>query len=494
MKKIIFWLDKELSRFGIAKEIKDSFDCELFSIIDTTNKPKEFFENQKIIKFEKKWFYHDNIKKTNSNIDTNYLKTFEKKYGIDLWLLASNERIFFLFNEFYKFQEEEVLKILEQECKLFESILDEVKPDCVSLPTPALHHCYLFYLICKARNIPTVILQMTRIANRCIISNKMESIGYEGQRTSKKRSLEELLQFRNQSNIYNQSEKFRSRFQSSKNGLLKSALKFLTSENSNMKTHYTYYGRTKSKVLTNYIKNSLKAKIRKSYIDNNLLKEINFKKPFIFFPLHVEQEHSLLNVAPFYINQIEVIKNIAKALPIGYDLVVKEHPTMFAREWRKISDYKILKSIPNVKLLHPSVPPTNILKKCSMVITISGTAAFEIGFYKKPAIIFSDTAFTELSWIKRLQSFENLSQTIKKLLDSKMDFDDLNDYIDYIDKNTFEHDHNNFAQDSQDFFHYGGFLVDVKISENNMNNFLKLHKSTLQKVAFEHIKKFKEVC
>ena len=493
MKRIFFWLDKELSRFGIAKEIKDNFDCELFSIIDITNRPKEFFENQKIVKFKKKWFYHDHIKKTKDELDLKYLETFEKKYAINLWLLASNERIFFLFNEFYKFEKEEVLKILEQECKLFENILDEVKPDCVILPNPVFHHYYLFYLICKAKNIPILLVQMTRIANRCIISNKTESIGYNGEKSLKKRSFEEILQFRNQYNFYNQSEKFRSRFLSSKSDLLKSALKFLTSENSNIKTHYTYYGRTKLKVLVKYIKNSLKAKIRKSYIDNNLIKEVNFEKPFIFFPLHIEQEHSLLNVAQFYINQIEVIKNIAKSLPIGYDLVVKEHPLMVTREWRKITDYKILKSIPNVKLLHTSVSPTDILKKCSMVVTISGTAAFEAGFYKKPAIVFSDTAFSSLSWIKRLESFEDLPQTIKKLLDSKMHFEDLNDYIDYIDKNAFEYDHNNFVQDTQDFFHHGGFLVDEKISENKMNNFLELHKTTLQKLAFEHIKKLKEL-
>ena len=67
---------------------------------------------------------------------------------------------------------------------------------------------------------------------------------------------------------------------------------------------------------------------------------IETKKPFIFFPLHLEQEMSLLIQAPFYTNQLEIIKNLVKSLPIGYELYVKEHPLMYVRSWRKISIYK----------------------------------------------------------------------------------------------------------------------------------------------------------
>ena len=57
-----------------------------------------------------------------------YLNSFEEKYKINLWLLAINERLFYEYNEFHKFSREEILSILEDECKLFEKIL-EIKPE-----------------------------------------------------------------------------------------------------------------------------------------------------------------------------------------------------------------------------------------------------------------------------------------------------------------------------------------------------------------------------
>jgi hypothetical protein len=71
------------------------------------------------------WFFHDHIKKTQQLPDLDYLKNFEKKYQINLWKLALNERFFYMHNRFYQFTKQEILSILEQESKLFETVLDE---------------------------------------------------------------------------------------------------------------------------------------------------------------------------------------------------------------------------------------------------------------------------------------------------------------------------------------------------------------------------------
>ena len=91
---------------------------------DVADKVKPFFETQKLVNYKKKWFFHDHIHKTNKKPDREYLKSIEKKYKVDLGLLASNDRFFNKFNEFYKFSPDETLLILEQECRLFEKILD----------------------------------------------------------------------------------------------------------------------------------------------------------------------------------------------------------------------------------------------------------------------------------------------------------------------------------------------------------------------------------
>ena len=63
----------------------------------------------------------------NKKPDLEYLRSIEKKYDLNLWLLAANERIFYDFYDYHKFSENEVLSIIEQECRLYEQILDDVK-------------------------------------------------------------------------------------------------------------------------------------------------------------------------------------------------------------------------------------------------------------------------------------------------------------------------------------------------------------------------------
>lgn len=491
--KIIIWINKNLLYFGLAKFLKENYDCHLNAIIDVTDRPKKFFQQQKLVHFEKVWYYHDYINpKIKSDLE--YLKSFEEKYKIDLWLLAYNERIFYEFNKYYKFRTDEVLSILEQECRLFESILDEIKPDFLVMDLFTLHHSYLFYKICKARGVKILLLKIGLIGNKCFITNEEEAVCYKGNNSSGRnsRTFEELQNYLNEFSVYDLGMEYTHRFLGSKLALFKAALQFLLlSDNSNIRTNYTYYGRTKLKVLIKSMLYSLKTRYRKNFIDRNLIHKIDNGEPFIFFPLHIEEEHSLLILAPFYTNELEVIKHVVKSLPIGYKLYVKEHPLMSTRGWRSISTYKKIMNLPNVKLVHPSIKPEEIIKKSSLVISISGTASFEAGFYKKPSIIFVDTAFSMLPYVHRLTSVEQLPEVIRTTLKKEVNASDINEYINYIDSISFKLNYNALAQDMQDYFHYGGFLVDVDISTQKMTSFLEKHRSEFELLALEHIKKIK---
>jgi hypothetical protein len=489
--KILFWLDQTLIQFGIAKFLHDKHECDLFAIIDVTDRTKIFFESQKSVPFKQIWFYHDHIKKADPDIS--YLKTIEKKYSINLWSLAYNERIFYKFNDYYKFTENEVLSILEQECKLYEKVLDEIMPDFVILNQPAFHHNYLFYKICKARNITTLLLKTTRIGYKCMITNEDEVLDYK-QKSSVviNKTFEELQKYLASFSIYKQATEFEEKFQKSRSGFLKAIFQFLVmSNNSNTQTHYTYYGRTKFKVLIKSIIYSLKTKYRKYYLDRNLTKNPDLNIPFIYFPLHIEQERSLLILAPYYTNQIEMITNVVQSLPIGYKLYVKEHPTMFSRGWRSISDYKKIANLPNVKLIHPSFKPNDLIRNCSLVIVISGTNGFDAAFYQKPSIVLSDTAFSTLPSVHRVRSLEDLPRAINESLKTIVKVSDLNEYVNYIEENSFNFDLDGFVQIHSDYFYYGGSLVDVEISATKMNEFLELEKQKFEFLASEFIKKIK---
>ena len=112
-------MNDALSFVGVPKTLQEKYGFEIFGIFDVTDKPKKFLAKQKLINFSKIWFFHDHVYKTNKKPDREYLKSIQKKYKVDLGLLASNERFFNKYNQFYKFSQDEILLILEQECKLF---------------------------------------------------------------------------------------------------------------------------------------------------------------------------------------------------------------------------------------------------------------------------------------------------------------------------------------------------------------------------------------
>ena len=134
--KILFWLENYTIHFGIAKFLKEQFDCELYAVISCSSMQKDFFENQKLIEFEKVWYIRENISINNEEPNIEYLKLFEEKMNIPISSLIFGDRFFYKYNRYDTFTRNEILTILEQELKFFEKIIDEVKPTCTILRVP----------------------------------------------------------------------------------------------------------------------------------------------------------------------------------------------------------------------------------------------------------------------------------------------------------------------------------------------------------------------
>jgi hypothetical protein len=489
--RILIYQDYTIHNFGLAKALQEKHDCDLFAIIDVTDNMNKFFQKQKIVKYEKTWFLYDHIKKSQKP-DLDYLSQFEKKYGIELWKLANNDRIFFTYNLYYNFSENEILSILEQECKLFENIIETIKPDFVIFPLTNSGRMEIFYQLCLKLGIKILMLNATRFGGTSFISEEYEKIDYfekEIHENVKNRSLEDLRNILYKIHSFDDAVKFSSQFLKSKKMALKAGINFfLFSKNSNLKTHYTYYGRYKIKIFFITILWSLKKRYRLYLINKNLPRAIDDEK-FIFFPLITEPERSLLIAAPFYTNLIELVTHIAKSLPVGYKLYVKDHQSMDTRDWRSFSFYKKIMNLPNVKMLHHAIHPKNILPKCSMVITVGGTAGFEAAFYQKPTISFVDTLYSPLKSVKILNNIKELPQLIQKQLNMKFDLSDLNNFVSVLEKNSFVFDFSGFDTLAHHILFYDGFLSDVEINEKQMNKLLDAYSKQFEILADEHIKK-----
>lgn len=493
--RIVFWLDADLKPFVLAKFLQEKYDSEFYAVIDITNRPKKFFQTQNIVNFKKIWFYHDHIS-TKKKPNAEYLEFIEKKYDINLWILAQNERLFYKFNDYHKFSRDEILTILEQECKLFDQILEEIKPNFLIIKTTDFHNNHLFYKMCKSKGVKVLMHAQARLGYRCIISEDLDKFDFAEDSSSINvtgKTFDELLKYLKGFDMFKQTLNYKNKFISSRLDRLKAAYQFLLiADNSNIKTHYTYFGRNKLKVLFTEIKNLIIKRKREKFLNIHCIKKVNDNTLFVYYPLQHEPERSLLIAAPFYTNQLATIKNIAMSLPPNYKLCVKEHPNMNIRGWRDISFYKQILEIPNVELIHPLVNPEEMMTKCSLVITVSGTGAMEAAFYQKPSIVFLPMNYTILPSVHKLKSIEELPVAIRQSLQKKVDSSDLEKFVKIYEKNSFEFDLLDLQIAYTDYFYHGGFLVDVDIPIEKMELFLQEHKEVLEKFAMEHIKKIKQ--
>ncbi len=490
--KILFWIDMEWLKFCIAKFLQQNYDCQLYAIFDTDKISTNFFKKQKIVNFEKTWFYRDYIKNDNDKIDIAFLQNFEKKYGINLWEVAYSERFFFNYNPYHKFNYNEIVTILEKECKLFESVLDEVKPDYLIIKLTDSHQSHLIHQLCKARGIKVLMMGPTRFAYRYAIYQDYDNLGnidFKNYRP-KNLSLSELQNYLNKYNAVKETKDFEAGSKVSFFNRMRRYWHFIMSVgDSDFKSYYANFGKTRLKIMFKFI--FLKRWYRKSFIDKNFSKSIDADEKFIYFPLHVEPERSLLLVAPFHTNQIEIITQIAKALPIGFKLYVKEHVGMSIYGWRERSYYQKILSLPNVCLIHPSVNSIDLLKKCSLVITIGGTTGVEAAFHLKPTVVFADVGYSMLSSIYRLRNVEELPQVINKMISMKVETTSLECYLDHVENNSFNCDLTSLYIKFNNYFYEEFNSIKNEIDDSKMESFLDTNRKELGNIALEHIKKIK---
>ncbi len=493
--KILVWLDETITHFGIMKELQEREDVEIYAIINT-NKGRKFYEAQKIVNFSKIWFFRDCFDDLKSKPDIKYLENFEIKYNINLWKIAYSDELIYGYNKFAKFSENEILKILETDCKFFEKVLDEVTPTFLFMKISDTCDMQILHQLCKAKNIKPLILGPTRLGNKYIISEDFDTLdkyedGIKKELKNNFKTFEHLRNF-----LYDYSElhrNFLEKFRISKIKWVKAGIKFIKlSLDKKYRNFYRNRSRTVWSVSVYSISFSLKRFWRRRFINRNLQKDLKKEKLFVYFPLQLEPERTIQIPAPYYTDQIATINKIAKSLPVEFTLYVKEHPAQSLAGWRACSRYKEILEMPNVELYHPSISNELMIKNCSLVITITGTSALEAAVNEKPSIILADTNFSLISSIFQLKSLEELPIAIVKMLKVKPELNDFINYLKIIESESFDFPSREMSIKMCNYFYYDGFIFDTEIPTSEMDSFLRENKNIFEKLAIEHIKKMNQ--
>ena len=128
---------------------------------------------------------------------------------------------------------------------------------------------------------------------------------------------------------------------------------------------------------------------------------------YFYYPMHLEPEAVVLYWGDgIYKNQVKLIENIAGQLPPNTYLYVKDHP--HGGYYREIIDYKRIKAIPNVKLLHPGVSGKEIIAKSKGVFTLNGTSGFEAILLNKQVYVFGNSFYDRSNRVEKIYNIREL--------------------------------------------------------------------------------------
>ena len=381
------------------------------------------------------------------------LREYEKKYGDPfLWnALVADRRIYFgkkasLEQDYAsRFDHERMLAILQIGFEEMELLFDKVRPDAVVGFICVTIGEYIAYLIARARNIPFINLRPTRIKNYFYAgesvlepSERLEasylSMLEDGVPESLDQNVRKYLDEVRQTHAM-----YEGVIPAGKAGLtrapkrkepatrkLSRKLKILGDlaaqfwrynfgkyryDNSHRGVLYPqWFARIKRPARDRFVGLFMK----RHYLHPDELNSIEYA----FFPLHKEPEVTLLVYSRPYLNQIEVIRNLARSLPIGMKLVVKEHPG--AVGYRKLSYYHKLLDIPNVVMAPPGMTSRQLIEKASLVTVITGSVGLEALMMRKPIVTLGRVSFNFLpdTMSRHVRDLDQLGWEIHDLLES----------------------------------------------------------------------------
>lgn len=141
--------------------------------------------------------------------------------------------------------------------------------------------------------------------------------------------------------------------------------------------------------------------------------------PFVFFPLHMEPESSLMVEARRAPSQATAIDWLARGVPPGWCVVVKEHPAQGVPRSHGFLD--LLRRYPNLIACGMLEQADEIAARAQAVAIINGTVGFQAATAGKPVISFYERYIPNLlPHVRYVRSFEEVMTALRDVRDGRL--------------------------------------------------------------------------
>lgn len=141
--------------------------------------------------------------------------------------------------------------------------------------------------------------------------------------------------------------------------------------------------------------------------------------PFIFYPMSIEPESSLMAEVPMCDNQLVVIDWLAKTAPAGWWVVVKEHPGFSAPRakgfWNMVEHY------PNVVVVSPYESGEQLVQRARLTATIRSTLGLQAASRGYPVLTFHPYYYCSfLPHVLLARSYEETQAALRRVADGDL--------------------------------------------------------------------------
>jgi len=153
---------------------------------------------------------------------------------------------------------------------------------------------------------------------------------------------------------------------------------------------------------------------------NRYYRSLPRNEPFIYYPLHVPNDAALTIRSPEYLDQYSLLDYVARMIPGGYKLIIKEHPALVgAVDYQRVRD--LLTNYEHLMILNPSINNFDVMRSADAVITVNSKSGAEAILLGKPVVVLGDAFYRTSKLVHVTERLGQLPEILQRAIENKPD-------------------------------------------------------------------------
>lgn len=165
-------------------------------------------------------------------------------------------------------------------------------------------------------------------------------------------------------------------------------------------------------------------------------------QPFVVYFMHYQPERSSLPVGQSFTQQWMAIRALASALPAGWKLLVREHPTTWLRPLdpfvRTRGIYADIAALANTQICSMDIDTFDLVDSSSAVSTLTGSVGFQSLIRGKPVLAFGLAPYKDHPACYRISSVHDAVAALEGIASgacgSALTAETLNAYLRWVER------------------------------------------------------------